>query len=108
LEPTKALYNESGVAVDQLELAVDELYNVLTQQKTDRKKIKPQVQAPGSFRLDREIYKTIMHQCKGGDVSFVRSRQGKNVIFFGADYEQLEIKNLYKALNVAKPDLVLV
>jgi hypothetical protein len=34
----------------------------------------------------------------------VRSEQGKNVIFFGADYEQLEVKNLYKALNVAKPD----
>ena len=41
-------------------------------------------------------------------MSYVRSQTGKNVIFFGADYEKLEIKNLYKALNVAKPDLVLV
>ena len=61
LEPTKSLYDESGKSINQLEVAVDELYNVLTQQKTDRKKIKPQVQAPGSFKLDRQIYKAIMH-----------------------------------------------
>jgi hypothetical protein len=32
-----------------------------------------------------------------------------NVIFFGANYnEEFPAKNLYKALNVAKPDLVMV
>lgn len=43
-----------------------------------------------------------------GDVSFVRSTNAKNIIFFGADYENIEMKNLYKAMTIAKPDLVLV
>ncbi len=80
----------------------------MTFQRTEKQKIKPAVYAPGQFKLDREIYKAILRQCSGGDVSFVRSETGKNVIFFGADYDKIEIKNLYKALNVAKPDLVLV
>jgi hypothetical protein len=31
-----------------------------------------------------------------------------NVILFGADYKELPVKNLYKALNVAKPDLIMM
>ena len=33
-----------------------------------------------------------------------------NVIFFGANFDEdsMPVKNLYKALNVAKPDLVMV
>lgn len=41
-------------------------------------------------------------------MSFIRTEQGKNVIFFGADYDKIEMKSLYKALNVSKPDLVMV
>lgn len=49
-----------------------------------------------------------MFKCRNGDVSFVRSQNQKNIIFFGANYNNLDAKNLYKALNVAKPDLVMV
>ena len=31
-----------------------------------------------------------------------------NVLFVGADYEDFEVKKLYKSLNVIKPDLVLL
>ena len=32
-----------------------------------------------------------------------------NVIFFGANFnDEFPVKNLYKALNVAKPDMVMV
>ena len=30
------------------------------------------------------------------------------MIFVGADFEDFEVKNLYKSLNVIKPDLVMV
>jgi hypothetical protein len=38
----------------------------------------------------------------------MRSENEKNIIFFGADYDKIEMKNLYKALTVSKPDIVLV
>lgn len=38
----------------------------------------------------------------------MRTEDGRNVVIFGADYSELNVKNLYKALNVAKPDVVLV
>ncbi len=31
-----------------------------------------------------------------------------NVIFIGADYADFEVKNLYKSLNVIRPDLVIM
>jgi hypothetical protein len=31
-----------------------------------------------------------------------------NVIFIGADYEDFDVKNLYKSLNVIRPDLVVI
>jgi hypothetical protein len=31
-----------------------------------------------------------------------------NVIFVGAEYKEFEVKNLYKSLNVIKPDLVIM
>lgn len=35
-------------------------------------------------------------------------QRAANVIFMGADYDNFEVKNMYKALNVAKPDIVLL
>ena len=77
-------------------------------QQEESKKIKPLKQPEGYFKLDREIYKVILNQCEQGDVSFIRSKEQKNIIFFGADFDTLNMKNLYKAMNVAKPDLVMV
>ena len=108
LEPSKAALNENGELVDPLEEQIDELFNHLTGRQTKGKTIKPMKQPEGQFRLDREIYKTILAQCKDGDVSFVRSKHGKNIVFFGADYERCSMKNMYKAMTVAKPDLVMV
>jgi hypothetical protein len=54
---------------------------------------------------------------RNGDVTYVQIHQempveGKtrsaNVIFVGADYEDFEVKQLYKSLNVIKPDLVML
>ena len=33
---------------------------------------------------------------------------GTNVIFFGANYDHINIKNIYKAMNLVKPDCVLL
>jgi len=49
-----------------------------------------------------------LHKHKNGDVAYVRTQTDKSVVFFGADYENINIKNLYKAMTVAKPDVVLV
>jgi hypothetical protein len=31
-----------------------------------------------------------------------------NVIYFGSDYEGIPMKNIYKALNLVRPDIVLL
>ena len=55
-----------------------------------------------------------MHQYRRtGDVTYVQLDNEElgwhaNVIFIGADYKEFEVKNLYKALNVIKPDVVLL
>ena len=35
-------------------------------------------------------------------------QRAANVIFIGADWKDFELKNLYKSLNVIKPDLVML
>ena len=56
----------------------------------------------------------LLEACQDGDLTYVRMRKNKfgrqtNVIFYGANYgDDFVSKNLYKALNVAKPDLVMV
>ncbi len=108
LQPTKDFFDEEGNPVNELERSIDTLHRELTTVKQERKLIKPQVQIEGQFRLDREIYKSILNKHKNGDVAYVRTQTDKSVVFFGADYENINIKNLYKAMTVAKPDLVLV
>lgn len=71
-------------------------------------------QAAGDFRLSRSAYLQLLKACKDGDMTYVRMRKNRlgrqtNVIFFGANLaDGFPSKNLYKALNVAKPDLVMV
>ena len=71
-------------------------------------------QAEGDFKLTKSAYLQFLEQCKDGDLTYVRMRKNKlgrqtNVIFFGANFnDNFPSKNLYKALNVAKPDLVMV
>ena len=70
----------------------------------------------GEFKLSREFYKRLLKQCKNGDVTYVKlekkdemTQHQTNVIFFGANFDnEFPAKNLYKALNVARPDLVMV
>lgn len=56
-----------------------------------------------------------MKECSQGDISYVRllnsqnEKDFTNVILFGANYnEYFPIKNIYKALNIIKPDALLV
>ena len=55
-------------------------------------------------------YLRLMHPEAGAsDSSESELPQSSNVIFFGANYdESFPIKNLYKALNVVRPDALLV
>ena len=70
----------------------------------------------GEFKLSKEVYKKLLKECESGDVTYVRlksrdkeTNHQTNVIFFGANFDnEFPAKNLYKALNVAKPDVVLV
>ena len=60
------------------------------------------------------MYLQFLSECLHGDLTYLRMRKNArgiqtNVIFFGANFgEAFPSKNLYKALNVAKPDLVMV
>ena len=78
-----------------------------------KKEYKLSAQPKGEFKLDRVVYQKLLKECKNGDVTFVKLRQLQSqpsVIFFGADFHDVDFpaKNLYKALRVAKPDLVIV
>lgn len=68
-----------------------------------------------NYRLDRDIYQKFLTQHKDGDVTYVQIDQqvkdkhrSSNVILMGADYENFEEKNIYKALNLVKPDAILL
>lgn len=53
---------------------------------------------------------------KKGDVTYVQiedqvtseRQRAANAIFVGADYENFEVKNMYKSLNLVKPDVILL
>ena len=67
----------------------------------------------GQFKIERKAYIQFLNQCQDGDISYLRlpNKRGlnANVMFFGANYnDDFPVKNLYKALNVIKPDTVLV
>jgi len=62
------------------------------------------------FRLDRQIYLDYIHNSREGDVTYKRHND-VNVVFIGPDYHKYtldKVKNLYKVLSLAKPDLVMV
>ena len=71
-------------------------------------------QEAGDFKLTRSAYLQFLKECRGGDLTYVRMRKNKlgrqtNVVFFGANFnDEFPSKNLYKALNLSKPDLVMV
>ena len=60
-----------------------------------------------SFRLDRMTYLDYVHTSRAGEVTYKRHNES-NVIFVGANYNNISLKNIYKLLNSAKPDLVLI
>lgn len=61
LKPAEEYHDESGNPVDHLEQQIDTIYNELMGQKEEGKKIRPVKQPEGRFKLDREIYKSILH-----------------------------------------------
>lgn len=75
-----------------------------------------EVPLTSNFRLEREAYQGLMKAHKRGDVTYVRlegslsegRKREANAIFIGADYENFEVKNLYKSLNLVKPDVVVL
>jgi len=61
--------------------------------------------------MSRDQYKFLLEQCEEGDVTYVRMNniQKTNVVFFGPNMSnEFPPKNIYKALNITKPDKVLV
>ena len=63
------------------------------------------------FKLEREVYQRMLKDYKDGDVTYVQiegPNRNANVILMGADFDKLEVKNIYKALNLVKPDIVLL
>jgi hypothetical protein len=67
----------------------------------------------GHFQIERKAYLNFLGECKDGDMSYLRLLNKKeevaNVVFFGANYSSnYPMKNLYKALNIIKPDTLLV
>ena len=69
----------------------------------------------GQFRIERKAYQRFLEECYLGDMSYLKlyrkdsEQEFTNVVFFGANYlDSYPIKNLYKALNIFKPDALLV
>ena len=70
----------------------------------------------GHFKIQRQAYKQFMQECQNGDLAYVRltskehdQSQTSNVILFGANFDdEYPLKNLYKALNVVRPDALLL
>ena len=79
-------------------------------------KVKEDPQLIKNFRLDREAYQKMLKLHKKGDVTYVQiedqvtseRQRAANAIFVGADYENFEVKNMYKSLNLVKPDVILL
>eukprot|EP00347_Sterkiella_histriomuscorum_P014480 403360714 len=67
-----------------------------------------------NFYLDRDQYKKLLRDYrKTGDVTYIHlnnkeSNRNANVLFLGADFENFELKNLYKTMNFFKPEIILV
>jgi hypothetical protein len=90
----------------------------LTSSETSRERLRENlhnVSAPmpeGHFKIERKVYQSFLEQSQYGDMSYLRladENNNSNVIFFGAKYDSnFPIKNLYKALNLIKPDALLV
>ena len=63
------------------------------------------------FKMTRPQYQYLLEKCEDGDVTYVRmNNEAKtNVVFFAPDSQSKDFKpkNLYKALNLVKPDIVL-
>ena len=114
-----------GNPIDGMTLALRELHTKAAKSssykpiKYTEKSHEKDVSEPmpdGEFKLSREAYLKLLEQCKGGDVTYVKlqsrhevNKKQTNVIFFGANFDnEYPAKNLYKALNVAKPDVVMV
>lgn len=80
------------------------------------RKMPSEIAAPmpeGQFRMERDAYKAYLDECRQGNVTYLRlfnnQEQAANVMFFGANFDSgFPLKNLYKALNVVKPDTILV
>lgn len=80
------------------------------------REIPKEIAAPmpeGQFRIDLSAYHHYLDECKHGNVTYTRlfntQEQAANVLFFGANFDSgFPLKNLYKALNVVKPDTILV
>lgn len=65
------------------------------------------------FRLDRDVYKRLLAEYREGDATYMQIEEEEkgraaNVIFVGAEFENFEMKNLYKSLNLIKPDVVVM
>ena len=74
-----------------------------------------EVPLTNNFRLQRDAYQTLLRDYRKGDVTYVQlegkvagRERNANGIFIGADYENFEVKNLYKSLNLVKPDVIVL
>lgn len=55
----------------------------------------------------------MLSEYREGDVTYMQIEEEEkgraaNVIFVGAEFENFEMKNLYKSLNLIKPDVVVM
>lgn len=123
--------DEDGNPISELEAGMKVLMTQFSSRPSQRSRGSSGVQMPGQsistdqlmkaqpegdFKLTRSAYLAFLEQCRNGDLTYVRMRKNKlgrqtNVIFYGANFSDdtvFQAKNLYKALNVAKPDLVMV
>lgn len=67
----------------------------------------------GEFKIERKAYQQFIQKCENGDMSYYRlenqNGSSSNVILFGANYNaDFPLKNLYKALNLCKPDAIVL
>jgi len=74
--------------------------------KEDRKRELFTGKREGYF-LDRKTYQLYLDRYKEGDVTYVKL-DNNNMIFIGCSQYETPLKNIYKALNLAKPDCIVL
>ena len=87
---------------------IDQIEHLFNSKVVEQKQETTSVSSPSeNFKLTTSQYLKYLSEYRHGDITYVQ-KPDCNLIFLGANFGELPLKNLYKALTFAKPDLVAI